>query len=415
ITKPHSLTSAQVVRDIQTAFNSSRLYAPWLATEKASRDKLNSFQRRRRRDKRLDVKVGHGGTLDPLATGVLIIGVGKGTKNLSSFLNCTKTYETVLLFGGATDTYDILGKTVKRAPYGHVTQHLVDAHLPAFRGHIMQRPPIYSALRIQGKRLYEYAREGKELPIEIQERSVRVDGLEIVKWMSGDEHKFDLPQESVALEERGMAEDVLQLAQSTISTSLPADQVSATDRADSVSKPIGSKRKLELPSAELERKNKARRSGDLFPDSESHISIGLDEPMNADQPDPNQMSISQKNNQITEARAPAILLRMTVSSGFYVRSLCHDLGQAVGSLGTMAKLSRTRQGAFELGKNVLDYEMLAKGEETWGPVLLDMLSDWNDTNNKGRNQPPTSHSPSVHQRYIHDMSKAPGKGEFPLD
>jgi len=67
---------------------------------------------------------------------------------------------------------------------------------------------------------------------------------------------------------------------------------------------------------------------------------------------------------------------MTVTSGFYVRSLCHDLGAAVGSLGVMASLVRTRQGEFELGKNVFEYEDLAKGEDHWMPQIQQMLENW---------------------------------------
>lgn len=74
--------------------------------------------------------------------------------------------------------------------------------------------------------------------------------------------------------------------------------------------------------------------------------------------------------------APAARIRMTVSSGFYVRSLCHDLGAQVGSLAFMAELSRTRQSMFELGKNVLAYEDLEKGEDVWGPQIIRMLDEW---------------------------------------
>ena len=71
--------------------------------------------------------MGHGGTLDPMATGVLILGVGNGTKALGSFLECTKSYETVVLFGAATDSYDSEGKIVARAAYDHVTREAVEA------------------------------------------------------------------------------------------------------------------------------------------------------------------------------------------------------------------------------------------------------------------------------------------------
>lgn len=69
---------------------------------------------------------------------------------------------------------------------------------------------------------------------------------------------------------------------------------------------------------------------------------------------------------------------MTVTSGFYVRSLCHDLGEAVGSLGLMSSLVRSRQGDFELGKNVLEYEDLTRGEEVWEPKVKAMLEEWQE-------------------------------------
>ncbi|RAL59273.1 hypothetical protein DID88_006987 [Monilinia fructigena] len=69
---------------------------------------------------------------------------------------------------------------------------------------------------------------------------------------------------------------------------------------------------------------------------------------------------------------------MSVSSGFYVRSLCHDLGADLGSAGLMSSLIRVRQGQFELGKNVLDYEELSKGEAVWGPQVEKYLDEWNE-------------------------------------
>ena len=115
IDKPASVSSAQVIRNLQHVFNPSDLFAPWLEAERAARDKQARNQRSRRRDKRVQVKIGHGGTLDPMATGVLIMGVGKGTKRLQGFLECTKSYEATILFGAATDTYDTLGKVLRRA------------------------------------------------------------------------------------------------------------------------------------------------------------------------------------------------------------------------------------------------------------------------------------------------------------
>merc|ERR1711881_427609 len=86
-----------------------------------------------------------------------------------------------------------------------------------------------------------------------------------------------------------------------------------------------------------------------------------------------------KNDVKVESKGPpAVRLRMTVTSGFYVRSLCHDLGAAVGSAALMAELERTRQGEFELGKNVLEWEELGKGEKVWGPKVEKFLDEWHE-------------------------------------
>ena len=120
-------------------------------------------------------KLGHGGTLDPLASGVLIVGIGRGTKELNKYLACTKTYETVVLFGASTDTYDSTGTTTERADFSHVTQSLVRETLSKFRGTIMQAPPIYSALRINGIKACEYVRSGQELPRQLARREMQVE------------------------------------------------------------------------------------------------------------------------------------------------------------------------------------------------------------------------------------------------
>ena len=73
---------------------------------------------------------------------------------------------------------------------------------------------------------------------------------------------------------------------------------------------------------------------------------------------------------------------MTVTSGFYVRSLSHDLGEAVGSLACMSSLVRTRQGDFELGRNVMEYEELDKGEDVWAPQVEELLEEWEERNAK---------------------------------
>ncbi|KAI5275885.1 tRNA pseudouridine synthase B [Aureobasidium subglaciale] len=352
IHKPIAVSSAQALRDLQKHLNPSRTFAPWMEAEKNKRDRDanagGQYRKRSRKQRQpVQVKLGHGGTLDPLATGVLVVGVGSGTKKLQGFLDCTKVYETVVVFGAASDTYDTEGQVVKRAPYQHITKSMVEEALQKFRGDIMQRPPIFSALRVQGKRLYEYAREGKEVPVEIQERPVTVSQLDMVEWLEPGTHKYNWPEKEAEDEEKKIVDKLL-----------PQVTEDAQAVAGEETKP---------DTEELKRK----REGSDGPEAKKIKSEGAEA---ADQ------APTVDTDTSTEERgpcpAPAARLRMTVSSGFYVRSLCHDLGAAVGSLGLMAALERSRQGEFELSKNVLEFEDLEKGEDVWAPKLTNLLMQW---------------------------------------
>ncbi|KAL9599752.1 MAG: hypothetical protein Q9219_003635 [cf. Caloplaca sp. 3 TL-2023] len=377
INKPKSISSAQVVRDIQKAFDPSKLFAPWLHAEKSRRIRESGFQQRRRRKKHVQVKVGHGGTLDPMATGVLIVGVGQGTKQLGNFLNCTKTYEATVLFGAATDTYDVLGKILNKAPYEHVTRTLVEEALERFRGPILQRPPLYSALHMDGKRLYEYAREGKEIPREIQERPVKTENLELREWLSAGSHQHSWPTEEAAEEEKDVADKVLHLGASPKSAGNEAQ--SAPDPSE-VHDTHGTKRRREseVEDEELITENPSAKRLEMSP--VPTMSGALPDAPQTDDKGLNSATGPELNGQINcggqDLGPPAARLSMIVTSGFYVRSFCHDLGKAVGSLGIMSELVRTRQADFKLGCNVLDYEDLQKGEEVWAPKVERMLDEW---------------------------------------
>ena len=118
-------------------------------------------------------RIGHGGTLDPMATGVLPVFVGRATRGVEFFEHAEKVYETVLKPGITTDTEDITG-TVLTEQTANVTAEQLEAVLPRFRGEILQVPPMYSALKVDGQKLYELARKGKEVerkprPITIHE------------------------------------------------------------------------------------------------------------------------------------------------------------------------------------------------------------------------------------------------------
>ena len=125
-------------------------------------------------------RVGHAGTLDPDATGVLPVCLGRGTRVIEFLMNTAKTYRAVIELGVATDTYDASGNVTARADATGVTRDAVETALGGFRGKIQQTPPMYSALKHQGKPLYELARAG--ISIERQSRPVTIHRLELAGW-----------------------------------------------------------------------------------------------------------------------------------------------------------------------------------------------------------------------------------------
>ena len=120
-------------------------------------------------------RLGHTGTLDPMATGVLPILVGTATKACDILPNQDKTYQATVIFGKATDTLDIWGKPLQDYPEQHVTEAALRAVLPEFLGDITQLPPMYSAVSVNGKRLYELARKGET--VERPTRTVHIDAI----------------------------------------------------------------------------------------------------------------------------------------------------------------------------------------------------------------------------------------------
>ena len=120
-------------------------------------------------------RLGHTGTLDPMATGVLPILVGTATKACDILPNQDKTYQATVVFGKATDTLDIWGKPLQDYPEQHVTEAALRAILPEFLGDITQLPPMYSVVSVNGKRLYELARKGET--VERPTRTVHIDAI----------------------------------------------------------------------------------------------------------------------------------------------------------------------------------------------------------------------------------------------
>ena len=127
-------------------------------------------------------RIGHGGTLDPMATGVLPVFVGRATRGVEFFEHAEKIYEAELRFGITTDTEDITGTVLETRPV-NVTEEDILKILPQFRGEIFQTPPMYSALKVDGKKLYDLARKGIEIPRE--PRKITIFSIDLLSF-SGD-------------------------------------------------------------------------------------------------------------------------------------------------------------------------------------------------------------------------------------
>ena len=128
-------------------------------------------------------KTGHTGTLDPMATGVLPVALGKATRFIDFLPDAEKAYTARFRCGMTTDTLDITGKVLSQMD-AHVTLQQIQAVLPAFTGDILQVPPMYSALSVNGQRLYQLARRGME--VERQARPVHIDSLTLSQNADGD-------------------------------------------------------------------------------------------------------------------------------------------------------------------------------------------------------------------------------------
>jgi len=126
------------------------------------------------------LKVGHAGTLDPLATGVMIICTGKSTKLIESFQYQTKEYVATLKLGATTPSFDLELPEDGTYPTEHITRELVDEIIPRFLGEIRQVPPAYSAVKVDGKRAYDYAREGQE--VELKPKLLVIDDIEVLDF-----------------------------------------------------------------------------------------------------------------------------------------------------------------------------------------------------------------------------------------
>ena len=125
-------------------------------------------------------KVGHAGTLDPLATGVLLLCTGKATKRIEELQTQTKEYEAEIMLGATTPSFDMEHPVNATYPYEHITREMTEEVLKQFTGNIAQRPPLFSACKVDGKRAYDLARGGSDM--ELAPKQIRIDEIELLSF-----------------------------------------------------------------------------------------------------------------------------------------------------------------------------------------------------------------------------------------
>lgn len=163
--KPYGMTSFQLVAKVR-----------WLLTRAMGGRKI---------------KVGHAGTLDPLATGVMVVCTGRATKRIEQLQAGVKEYVATLKLGATTPSFDLEHPVDRTFPTAHLTEELVRATLPRFIGEIMQVPPVYSACKVNGARAYDLARSGKAEEVELKAKPLRIDELELLDCNLSD-HEITL-------------------------------------------------------------------------------------------------------------------------------------------------------------------------------------------------------------------------------
>ncbi len=332
INKPSGPTSMSLLDELKPLFASSPLFADADGKRADDNRKRGRFGRGKGRGKWAGgvagaPKIGQGGTLDPLADGVLVVGVGSGTKQLQKYLDCTKEYRTTGLLGSATTSYDSQDPVLTRKPYDHVAPQTIADLLPRFTGTVLQIPPLYSAVRIDGKRLFEYARANLPLPRPIEPRKVTVHELRLVDWLEAGTHGFKEPDREVPDEDKALVGRVLDMA---------GRKEGQTDTV---------KEDPTQPEQQPAQWKKLPTSKDA-------------------------------KAQEGEAGPPAFVLEMTVSSGTYVRSIVHDLAIAAESAAHVQTLTRTRQGEWSIDSTPADAgSQLIPGNCIEWKVFADAIAD----------------------------------------
>lgn len=338
IEKPSGISSSQFLLKLQNVLMNSSVFSREI--QRATAERMQQYQRetgkkpsKRKLRKVSKVKMGHGGTLDPLASGVLVVGVGTGTKKLSQYLSGTvKVYESEALFGVSTTSGDVEGEILSMHSVSHLKMDDLKSVEKKMVGSLKQTPPIFAALKMNGKPLHEYAREGIPLPRAIEPRQVEIYDLEVFPESLTRDHTYKLLRP-------------------------------ATDADKEVVSELSHQRNL-LTDKLFFSKQFCESQGWESEEAKVDPPIALSE-------EEMQQLLAEGDNY----RAPLLHFKAKVSSGTYIRSLISDIGKAMRSSCYMVKLVRCQQQEWALDKrNVFRMEDFTENDEAvWTKVLEQVL------------------------------------------
>lgn len=185
VDKPRQWTSFQAVSKIKAAVRNTYLRPPSSPLEGG-------------RGVKPKIKIGHAGTLDPLATGLLLVCLGKATKSIPQLQEGDKVYTGTMVFGATTPCYDLERPVDAYFPYSHITRELLQQEAQRLTGTLMQVPPIFSAVKVGGQRAYEIGRQQAEGPSPLTAKKVQVYSFEITAFRPGEQH--DTPETAGTIE-----------------------------------------------------------------------------------------------------------------------------------------------------------------------------------------------------------------------
>ncbi|AET39009.1 pseudouridine synthase PUS4 Ecym_3532 [Eremothecium cymbalariae DBVPG len=343
IEKPSGISSNQFLQKLKHALTKSQVFSKEVQRAVAERAQQYQKETGRKPSKHKlrrvsQIKMGHGGTLDPMASGVMVIGIGNGTKKLAEYLSGTvKVYEAEALFGVSTTSGDVEGDILSQNSVKHLNIEDLKSIQDKFVGLLKQTPPIYAALKMNGKPLYEYAREGIPLPKAIEPREVNVYELKLCSDCLSTDHGYNIlrpasdeVKSTISKLNANLSEDTLYFSKEY------CEKQGWEDQCARVGPPI------------------------MLTEEEREVMEKLG----------------------NSYRAPLLHFKTKVSSGTYIRSLISDIGKAMKTSSYMVKLIRCEQQHWSLSKNNVfkleDFTNL--DERVWRPVLCRVLELGSEVN-----------------------------------